>query len=595
MAHTTFIDQITPVTAEWLNDVDQALFGEGNVLRYLPKAQWEACAAGTTTFDATSYIQQAITAAQNFNRTGISPNLLAPVPVYFPPGWTFKTTTPLHNEAFPVHIRGNGCTIKNSTSNVFEIGLSASPGPEYLLPTIVESLEIFAFPGSVSYASDATRSSYTGIKIRDCFGVTLRDICFWGNSIGLYANGAGMIVGERLNFRTNLIGIYGDQSASAPMSLANHNTFRDCIFRENKKLVEAQGGSWYFYNPEYEANNPLNVAGVRLWDFQNLSGIAGNQSLIIEGAHGEGNFSQHELYLSCATNEKTARISGTFLGQSSSHGFFINNGVVDLDKTTIFNNGGNSVYTSINGVVKDRNCKFQTAIGGAPTNYYKELSQGFQAGDPSGSYYTLGGLNATWEVKSPINNRVYQGRSDTQQFRFENLAGTRMGYFQWVNGANTIFYQDQVYGYEFWSNAGLKLYIGRAGGNSIEPGAANTILCGTGALDWAGGNTRVAFTVTSDANYKKDPRPLEDKEKAVARKLASLIKLFWMKDDFEKSGENAMLHCGLVAQEVEQAFTSEGLDVYKYEMYKENKMPDGSIKRGLIYEQLICFILGGMV
>jgi len=61
MADTTFIDQTTVVTAEWLNDVNDMLY-DGNVLKYIPRTEWAAIKAGTSTYDCTTAIQAAIDA-----------------------------------------------------------------------------------------------------------------------------------------------------------------------------------------------------------------------------------------------------------------------------------------------------------------------------------------------------------------------------------------------------------------------------------------------------------------------------------------------------------------------------------------------------
>ncbi|AWG71976.1 hypothetical protein [Pseudoalteromonas phage PHS21] len=69
---------------------------------------------------------------------------------------------------------------------------------------------------------------------------------------------------------------------------------------------------------------------------------------------------------------------------------------------------------------------------------------------------------------------------------------------------------------------------------------------------------------TSDAREKQDIRNLSEKEIAVGRRLKSLIKTFRWIDSFEKKGDSARIHCGWIAQEVEEAFLSEGLNGFEY-------------------------------
>lgn len=68
MIDTTFVDQQTVVTANWLNDVNDIVFEHDNVktinvLSYVPKTEWDAIKAGTSTYIATAAFQSAIAAA----------------------------------------------------------------------------------------------------------------------------------------------------------------------------------------------------------------------------------------------------------------------------------------------------------------------------------------------------------------------------------------------------------------------------------------------------------------------------------------------------------------------------------------------------
>jgi hypothetical protein len=70
----------------------------------------------------------------------------------------------------------------------------------------------------------------------------------------------------------------------------------------------------------------------------------------------------------------------------------------------------------------------------------------------------------------------------------------------------------------------------------------------------------------SDQNLKQDIEDLNDAEKKVAAKCKGLIKKYRMKDAVAKKGNDARIHVGIIAQELQAAFESEGLDAFRYSM-----------------------------
>jgi hypothetical protein len=70
----------------------------------------------------------------------------------------------------------------------------------------------------------------------------------------------------------------------------------------------------------------------------------------------------------------------------------------------------------------------------------------------------------------------------------------------------------------------------------------------------------------SDQNIKQDIEDLSEAEKRVAVKAKGLIKKYRMKDAVAKKGDQARIHVGIIAQELQAAFESEGLDAFRYSM-----------------------------
>jgi hypothetical protein len=123
---------------------------------------------------------------------------------------------------------------------------------------------------------------------------------------------------------------------------------------------------------------------------------------------------------------------------------------------------------------------------------------------------------------------------------------------------------------------------------------------------------------TSDKNLKQQIRALNKAEKSVAIKCKGLIRAFKFNDAVDKKGKDARIHFGVIAQDVRDAFESEGLKAENYailcfdewgetpeqlEVIDEEsgriavphqaKIPAGS-RWGVRYEELLAFIIGAI-
>ena len=75
---------------------------------------------------------------------------------------------------------------------------------------------------------------------------------------------------------------------------------------------------------------------------------------------------------------------------------------------------------------------------------------------------------------------------------------------------------------------------------------------------------------TSDQNEKQSIQSLTTAEMNVAKRLSSLIKTFKWNSSVEEKGDSARTHTGIIAQDVQQAFTDEGLDPNNYALFISN-------------------------
>jgi hypothetical protein len=124
------------------------------------------------------------------------------------------------------------------------------------------------------------------------------------------------------------------------------------------------------------------------------------------------------------------------------------------------------------------------------------------------------------------------------------------------------------------------LYIGGNGGGSLR--AINNLGSGTARLEPTVDNTTdLGFTSkryddvyatngtiqTSDRNEKQDIAALTATEMLVAARISGLFKTFRWIDSVADKGDNARTHTGVIAQDVQAAFTAEGLDAGDYALF----------------------------
>ena len=110
---------------------------------------------------------------------------------------------------------------------------------------------------------------------------------------------------------------------------------------------------------------------------------------------------------------------------------------------------------------------------------------------------------------------------------------------------------------------------------------------------------------TSDFNEKQDIASLTATEMLVAKRISALFKTFRWKDSVAEKGENARTHTGVIAQDVQAAFTAEGLDAGNYALFisstwfvdaEGNEVEEGTegavskTRMGIRYPELLSFV-----
>lgn len=103
---------------------------------------------------------------------------------------------------------------------------------------------------------------------------------------------------------------------------------------------------------------------------------------------------------------------------------------------------------------------------------------------------------------------------------------------------------------------------------------------------------------TSDRNEKQDIELLSDAEMRVAKAAKGLLRKYRWKSRVAEKGDDARIHFGIIAQDLQAAFEAEGLDAASYGMWCSDTWTndDGSeqTRLGVRYSELLAFIIAAI-
>jgi hypothetical protein len=104
---------------------------------------------------------------------------------------------------------------------------------------------------------------------------------------------------------------------------------------------------------------------------------------------------------------------------------------------------------------------------------------------------------------------------------------------------------------------------------------------------------------TSDRNEKQGIRELLDAEQRVATACKGLLRAFKWNSSVEEKGDEARIHFGIIAQDLQDAFTVEGLDAGDYAMFINSTWTDEETgeersRMGVRYSELLAFIISAI-
>ena len=107
-------------------------------------------------------------------------------------------------------------------------------------------------------------------------------------------------------------------------------------------------------------------------------------------------------------------------------------------------------------------------------------------------------------------------------------------------------------------------------GSQFYPGVNNACNLGHPSYRWTDVYTINAVNSTSDRTQKQDILEITTAETAVAKACKGLLRSFRWKDAVAEKGDDARIHFGIMAQDLQDAFTAEGLDAGRYGMFMSN-------------------------
>ena len=126
----------------------------------------------------------------------------------------------------------------------------------------------------------------------------------------------------------------------------------------------------------------------------------------------------------------------------------------------------------------------------------------------------------------------------------------------------------------------------------------NTIALGSTSLRFDDAFIKNGVTTGSDQNEKQNIESLTAKELNVAKKLSALFKTYKWKDAVAEKGDKARTHTGIIAQEIQSAFSAEGLDASNYGMFMSdtwtNEEGKEQTRQGVRYPELFSFIFSSI-
>jgi hypothetical protein len=154
------------------------------------------------------------------------------------------------------------------------------------------------------------------------------------------------------------------------------------------------------------------------------------------------------------------------------------------------------------------------------------------------------------------------------------------------------------------STGGVDTHIGFVNG-TVRPATAtgglldNALDLGSSGARWDDIYATNGTIQTSDRNEKQDIAELSEAEQRVAVAAKGLLRKFRWKDSVAEKGDDARIHFGIIAQDLQAAFEAEGLDAGDYAMFisttwTDEETNEEKTRMGVRYSELLAFIISAI-
>jgi hypothetical protein len=147
---------------------------------------------------------------------------------------------------------------------------------------------------------------------------------------------------------------------------------------------------------------------------------------------------------------------------------------------------------------------------------------------------------------------------------------------------------------------------------AFQPTTDNAVSCGGPSPNrWSVVYAATGTINTSDARSKEQVRAISAAERATAMQIKGMLSAFKISDAVAQKGDGARIHFGVIAQDVRDAFVSNGLDPHAYGMFCHDSWDaqdaivsdDGTVicperaagdQYGIRYDELLAFIIAAI-
>ena len=151
----------------------------------------------------------------------------------------------------------------------------------------------------------------------------------------------------------------------------------------------------------------------------------------------------------------------------------------------------------------------------------------------------------------------------------------------------------------FIADGGANKFGFVSGENAWRPASDNFFDLGTASRRYDDIYATNSTIQTSDANEKQDVAELDEAERRVAVAAKGLLRKFRWIDSVEAKGDEARIHFGIIAQDLQAAFEAEGLDAGRYAMFIHSTWTDEETgeersRMGVRYSELLAFIIAAL-